>query len=283
LETCIDSCRKRPHPFANVAANDSQIYGITRSYSRRIITKYDPAPVNLLRLYADTKLYAIALTPDLSSANHMQLSEAHLKALICCLQTVRSSFEALLSLPLCEYRNFSMSEWTRFIHSVIILFQICSVTSTVPQWNFGPEDQRKQFGIYFESLSFRMGELSEEKDDSAPPTPFCMFKAVLPLVRETYVDLIEKLLPDPSPIGTTFLGASSASIRHCPILGRQIIQTDYWELLGNTSSMYAETHNSSSGSEGYNFISQLSDWDTWENGTPIGNDFTDFGTSSGQK
>lgn len=203
-----------------------------------------------------------------------------LDALTRCLHAVKAAFEAHLSLPLSEYRNFSTSEWTRLIHTIIILFRICGVTSTTPGWRFGLNDQRKQFGIYFESLSFRMGELSAVGDKTAPPTVFCMFEAVLPLVRQLYETLVAGLSQEPSPAAASYTEASDLPMPRCPILGTQITQTGYWELLGNTSNMYGEAHNARSSSEGYDLISHLGDWDAWETGFPIGNDFTEFGTSS---
>ncbi|KAF2418996.1 hypothetical protein EJ08DRAFT_738932 [Tothia fuscella] len=259
LEVCIDACRNRHLDLADMSnANASQTHPSLR----------------LLQLYTDMKLYAIALTPEIHPQDPMRPSDARLTVLTLCLQAVKTVLEAYISLPLSEYRNFSLPEWSRLIHTIIVLFRLCEITQSMPEWISGANDQRTQFGVYLESLSFRMAELSRSDNPEAPPTVFCLFNSVLPVVRQTYDKMIEKLSQGTSSSDSVH----TASTRHtmasrCPLFTPQITHTDYWELLGNSANLYAETQVTSSGSDGFDLLSQIEDWDTWEKGLSMDNAF----------
>jgi hypothetical protein len=205
------------------------------------------------------RIYSISLLPDQSIFDTLQTPLEHVSSISACLQEAKTLFESLLAVPLSEYRSYSVVEWSRFILSVIVPFQTCVITPTVPGWTDSHE--KLPFGVYLESLSFRMGELSKtDEDNTGPPDIFCMFKSVLKVVREMYQDLERSVAQDN-------LQSDPMSAFRCPIFGSAITDTDYWgSLKSSNANGCLENANFSTGVEGLDLFSQLENWDSWDTG-----------------
>jgi hypothetical protein len=177
-----------------------------------------------------------------------------------CFQDTRSVFEGFIALPIAEYRNFSIVEWSRLIQTVVNLFTLCSTISKVPDLDPSVRHQSALFGIYLESLCYRMDELTNVgKSTQAAPDVFCMFKSVLRIVRDMYDEMIPGTSQGNSPGSDNTLAGSPAHL--CPMLNGKIRGTEYWDVL-TTSNMDHSLYES----QGFGVISQLEDWTSWESG-----------------
>jgi hypothetical protein len=235
------------------------------------------ASARLLKLLTSMKIYSIALLPVPDHLIGPQTSNLRLDALSRCVQSTKSVFECILSFPISEYSNFSMLEWGRLIYSITVIFRLCALTPTAPGWEFSPAQQKAQFGVYLESLSFRMGELTKaEENGSAPPDMFCMMKAVLRIVLETYSDMVERLSQVDTP-SSDWQSDKSHIMPRCPIFTPQIKETDYWDMLSTSNKTMAFLNDQVvDDSEGLDLLSQFDSWGSWDIGIANNEQFSDF-------
>jgi len=223
------------------------------------------------------KIYSVALLPQPNHCEVANTPAARLQALSHCLQATKSVFELIASFNLSEFRNFSMVEWSRLINSIVMVFRLCAVTPTVREWEFGPTQQKAQFGVYLESLSFRMGELSTVGEHSSnPPDVFCMFKSVLRVVCEIYEEMATRLSQDE---------LSNSDIRgdtipHCPIFTKKITGTEYWDILNKSNANVQLDSGIFTASGDVDIFSQMAHWNEWDNGITQNNGSSVFGSTS---
>jgi hypothetical protein len=220
-------------------------------------------------------IYSIALLPETRYQDDSEIIILHMDALSRCLQATKDVFEYVLSMPLYEYHNFSSVEWSRLVYIIVTIFRLCAITPTVPGWEFGPTQQKAQFGVYLESLSFRMSELTAVKENgSAQPDIFSMFMSVLKIVREAYADMVANLSQNDLPTGGRH-GSTVAPLPRCPVFTNKIKETEYWNML-NASNAEATFERGSYHQEDFGILSQMGDWDTWDIGIADDGQFDGF-------
>ena len=106
------------------------------------------------------------LLRSMIESNGMQPSQ---HALSQCFENTLSVFETFTTLPIAEYRNFSMAEWSRLIQTVINVFTLCATLPDVPDLDPAVRNQSTRFGIYLESLCYRMDELTKVGNTAKTP------------------------------------------------------------------------------------------------------------------
>ena len=143
------------------------------------------------------------------------------------LLAAKAFFEGLLSVPSCEYRNFSSVEWSRLISAVTVMSTLSFAVPAVPEWDHATARNIAKFGMYVECLCFRFQELSvvgkEPSGRKLAPDVFCMFNSVLQVLKQTYEEKVNSIEP---------ILMSPLNLR-CPVLSGTVADTEYWDLIQN--------------------------------------------------
>lgn len=237
-----------------------------------LATNVELAPLRLLKFFVVMRVGAIALFPESNYLRSIQPVTSPRGSLAGYLQPTKSLFENFLSIPISEYRNFSMLEWTRLIQTIISLISTCLAMVAAPEVDSIDADQASHFGIYLESLCFRMDELTTvTKDTKTGPDIFCMFKSVLRIVRGTYEEMIMKISRKSDCGGGEEQMSRFPSI--CPMLNGSIRRTEYWNVLNNSDTNSAfDDDCMASGIAGFGLLPYFESWDTWELGVADSSD-----------
>jgi hypothetical protein len=211
------------------------------------------------------KIYSIAASPEFRCSGDVLTSKARADGISQGLHATKVVFETFLSLPLNEYRNFSQVEWCRLIQTVISLFSICSAISALPEVDATTRRQTAHFGVYLESLCFRMEELTKAgKDLKSPPDIFCMFSSILRIVRDTYENMVSTILQ--ADLSSQSSGTPQGSHpAMCPVLNGSIMDTDYWDILNdNYTTEMLDGGIFGSRTVGSDLLPRFDAWDAWE-------------------
>jgi hypothetical protein len=131
---------------------------------------------------------------------------------------------------------------------------LCFDVPAIPEWDAAAARQQNHFGVYLESICYRMQQSLVEGviDDSglggqvpsaaAYPNGFLMFKSVLKIVKDVYDELAANAAAEalaggastPSMLGSfAHLGGPSS----CPVLNGAIKDTEYWDILQDSDLM----------------------------------------------
>jgi hypothetical protein len=133
-----------------------------------------------------------------------------------------------------------------------------------PEIDFADANEASHFGVFLESLCFRMDELTTVRADTKTgPDVFCMFKSVLRIVHGTYEEMISNISRKSRCLGAKEkLGRFPSS---CPMLNGSIKITEYWNVLNTSNATGAfDNHWMDSGDADIGSFPHFESWDAWE-------------------
>lgn len=219
-----------------------------------------PATFQIARLYAEMKVYAIALNdpsfPDVNFRSRDDDQSWRFPAIIRCFEVTKTFFNLFTSIPVAEYRSFSFVELWRLIKGFNTMSALCQPVPCAPQWDAAWAREDARFGMTIESICYRMGELTstgKQRNDlltkrsalegsvaqtSPPPDHFFMFKSVLLVLKEVYEEAVSTVLQATQAEAPPLQTGS-----RCPMLNGSMTGTDYWEALQYSNMMTLESDN----------------------------------------
>jgi hypothetical protein len=130
---------------------------------------------------------------------------------------------------------------------------LCFDVPAIPEWDAAATRQQSHFGVYLESICYRMQQLlvqgatdeggigGESLSTAVHPSGFQMFKSVLEVVKNVYDELAGNAAAEalvgaagtPSTLSSFALSGPSS----CPVLNGAIKETEYWDMLQDSDFM----------------------------------------------
>jgi hypothetical protein len=219
---------------------------------------YSPATTKLIAQYVTMQVNAIdlrsrsphRLNPSTSTSTYTWRTTV----LHDCFTSTQAYFQTFTSFPLLSYRCFTTTEWATLVKASTIMSLLCFDVPGIPGWDAAAARQQSHFGVYLESICYRMQQLlvqgtseadgisSEGPSAAAHPNGFQMFKSVLEVVKNVYDELagnataeaLERGAGAPlMPSSFAFSGGPSS----CPVLSGAIRETEYWDMLQDSDFM----------------------------------------------
>jgi hypothetical protein len=131
---------------------------------------------------------------------------------------------------------------------------LCFNVPDIPEWDAAAARQQSHFGVYLESICYRMQQLlvqgsidegsmgGESLSAEAHPNSFQMFKSVLEVVKNVYERLVgnaaaEALEMSAGGMSTPSSFTLSGGPLSCPVLNGAIKETEYWHMLQDSDFM----------------------------------------------
>jgi hypothetical protein len=131
---------------------------------------------------------------------------------------------------------------------------LCFDVPNIPGWDAAAARQKSHFGVYLESLCYRMQQLlvqgaideggvgGKSLSAAVHPNVFQMFKSVLEIVKNVYDELarnaaaeaLEGVAGAPLTPSSFVLSGGPSS---CPVLNGAIKETEYWDMLQDSVVM----------------------------------------------